>query len=269
MLSPGNADAFRTRVGLWARLAWPWMACVALLSAGCSIFMRDTPAPILTQATSTGDPATKAATLVVFLPGRGGSMADFEQQGFAEILRAARVQADVIAVDAHLGYYYKRTVIDRLRADVIEPARTRGYRRIVLVGVSLGGLGALLYERDRPGAVDAIVLLAPYLGDKAGLFERIDVAGGPRAWAIGRDPTEGGVEEMVWTFLGQRATALPPTWLLFGEEDRLAPGHRRLMTLLPSTRVIRRSGGHDWPTWRMLWQEVCLNSDLFAAEKGR
>ncbi|MBM3853777.1 MAG: alpha/beta hydrolase [Verrucomicrobia bacterium] len=181
----------------------------------------------------------------------------------------AGVHADTIAVDAHLGYYYHRTVIDRLRADVIEPARARGYRRIVLVGVSLGGLGALLYERDQPGVVGAIVLLAPYLGDKAGLFERIHSAGGPVAWAAGRDPGVGGVEELVWTFLGQRAAGLPPAWLLFGREDSLAAGHRMFAPLLPPARVISVSGAHDWPTWRGLWREVCVNSDLFAAEKTR
>jgi hypothetical protein len=126
-----------------------------------------------------------------------------------------------------------------------------------------------LYERDQPGAVNAIVLLAPYLGDNAGLFERIRSAGGPAAWAAGRDPGMGGVEELVWTFLGQRSTALPPTWLLFGTDDSLAPGHRMLTPLLRPARVHSVAGAHDWLTWRTLWLEVCVNSDLFAAEKTR
>ena len=75
-------------------------------------------------------------------------------------LRESGARVDSIAVDAHLGYYFQRTVIARLQADVLQPARQQGYRRIVLVGVSLGGLGALLCERDLPGSVDALVLAA-------------------------------------------------------------------------------------------------------------
>ncbi len=242
------------------------LTSAVLTLAGCSAFLRDTPTPIPTQATQLS-PAGPATTLVVFLPGRGGSMADFDRHGFIAALRDAGVSADTIAVDAHLGYYYKRTVIERLRTDVLVPARARGYRRIVLAGVSLGGLGALLGERDAPGLVDAIVLLAPYLGDKAALFEQIRAAGGPTAWAAGRDPTTGSVEEQLWTFLGNRSTALPPTWLLYGRGDSLATGHQMLATLLPPARVKTVTGAHDWPAWLSLWRGVCLDSELFAAER--
>lgn len=236
--------------------------------AGCSAFLRDTATPIPTRATRMS-PTVRATTLVVFLPGRGGAMEDFDRHGIIAVLREAGVNADTIAVDSHLGYYFKRTVIERLRADVLLPAREQGYRRIVLVGVSLGGLGALLNEREHAGAVEAIVLLAPYLGEKAGLFERIRAAGGPGEWAAGRDPQAGGVEEMIWTFLGRQAGALPPTWLLYGQNDSLAPGHQLLATLLPPARVLAVAGVHDWPTWRTLWRELCLHSDLFTMEKSR
>ncbi len=251
----------------WRKSGWLLLTSAALTLAGCSVFLRDTPAPIPTQATQFS-PAGRATTLVVFLPGRGGSMADFGRHGFTAVLRDAGVNADTIAVDAHLGYYFKRTVIERLRADVLVPARARGYRRIVLAGVSLGGLGALLGERDEPGLVDAIVLLAPYLGDQAALFERIRAAGGPAAWAAGRDPAAGSVEEQLWTFLGNRSAALPPTWLLYGRGDSLATGHQMLAALLPPARVKTVAGAHDWPTWLSLWREVCLHSDLFAAERA-
>jgi pimeloyl-ACP methyl ester carboxylesterase len=159
-------------------------------------------------------------------------------------------------------------VIERLQADVLQPARQQGYRRIVLVGVSLGGLGALLCERDLPGSVDALVLLGPYLGKDAGLFDGIIASGGPAAWAAGRDPQAGGVEEQIWTFLGTQSAGLPPTWLLCGRRDSLAPGHRLLAGLLPANRVATIDGGHDWPTWRTLWRDLCLHSDLFRAEKS-
>jgi len=238
-----------------------------LTLTGCNAFLRDTPAPIPTQATQVS-PAGPATTLVVFLPGRGGSMTDFDRHGFTAALHDAGVRADTIAVDAHFGYYYNRTVIERLHTDVLVPARARGYRRIVLVGVSLGGLGALLGERAQPGLVDAIVLVAPYLGKQAALFEQIKAAGGPAAWAAGRDPTAGSVEEQLWTFLGNRSAVLPPTWLLYGRGDSLATGHQMLAALLPPAHVRSVAGAHDWPTWLSLWRGVCLNSDLFAAERA-
>ena len=53
---------------------------------------------------------------------------------------------------------------------MIAPARARGYAGVWLAGASMGGMGTLLYERSRPGELDGLVLLAPYLGDR-GLLE--------------------------------------------------------------------------------------------------
>lgn len=248
-------------------LAQSGFAFALVTLTGCSLFMGETPVPIPTVASSLSATG-RADTLVVFLRGRGGSIADFEKEGMLSVLREARVKADTIVVDAHLGYYFKRTVIVRLQADVLVPAREQGYRRIVLVGVSLGGLGALLCERENPGSVDALVLLGPYLGEKDRLFDQIDLAGGPAAWAVGRDPQAGGVEEQIWTFLGTESAALPPTWLLSGQADGYARGHRLLAGLLPATRVATMPGGHDWPVWRALWRDVCFNSDLFQVERA-
>lgn len=194
-------------------------------------------------------------------------MADFEREGLIATMREAGVKADTITADAHLGYYFKRSILERLQEDVLQPARSRGYGRIVLVGVSLGGLGALLNERDHAGSVDTLVLLSPYLGKNARLFDRITAAGGPAAWATGRDPLGGGVQEQLWTFLGTRAAQLPSTWLLYGARDSLGPGHRLFAPLLPPAQVKVIDGAHDWPTWRALWRDLCLNTEVFRAEK--
>lgn len=256
-----SARPLALRVGLLV------LCLKVLLLSGCSAFLRSTPAPIPTRQTSLSA-AAPSSTLVVFLPGRGGSMDDFEREGIVTILRDAGVRADTVAVDAHLGYYFDRTIIERLQNDVLIPARKRGYKRIVLVGVSLGGLGSLLNERDHPGSVDALVLLGPYLGSKTSLFEKIATAGGPQRWADKREPLSGGVEEQLWTFLGSKSSMLPPTWLLYGDADRLGTGHRLLAGLLPSDKVFIGDGGHDWPTWRALWKNACMNSALFHEEKS-
>lgn len=195
-------------------------------------------------------------------------MEDFERHGLSGELSRAGVHADWISVDAHLGYYRERSVVDRLREDVIAPARARGYRRIVVVGISLGGLGGLLYERDQPGQIDALVLIAPYLGQNKTLFAEIAAAGGPVPWAAAHADAKGEVETELWAFLGRRHGSLPPTWLAFGESDRLAVGHRLLGPLLPGERVLTEPGGHDWMTWQSLWRRLCHHSTLFAEERS-
>ena len=239
---------------------------MAFLATGCSWVQRSTPTPIPTQ-TSRANNDQRADTLIVFLPGRGGRMEDFERNGFLSTLRTAGVRADTVIVDAHLGYYLKRTVIDRLASDMLEPARAQGYRRIVAVGISMGGMGALLCERERPHSLDAIVLLGPYLGDNRKLFASIRAAGGPKAWAAQRDLRAGEVDEQIWTFLGTHLSELPPMWLLSGKSDRLAEGQRMLAELLPSDRVRFVEGAHNWTAWKVLWREVCESSPVFAGER--
>ena len=166
--------------------------------------------------------------LVVFLPGRGDRAEDFEERGFLAAAREAGLDADVLAVDAHLAYYYKRVIMDRLWEDVVLPARARGYRRVFIVGISLGGLGALTRE--------------------------IETAGGLARWSGG--PSERDFRG-VWSFLRGYATgeARPPLWLAYGESDRYAYGHRLLASVLPGDRVLVTPGGHDWKAWDRLWRE--------------
>lgn len=255
-------------------VSWQRFACLArcglvlalaLAGGGCVYFPRATPRPLPVVPAVAASPAE--ATLVVFLPGRGDRMEDFEREGLVAAMRRAGVRADWVGVDAHLGYYLNRSVVDALREDILQPARARGYRRIVVVGVSLGGLGALLCARDAPTLVDALVLLAPYLGDRAAFFAEVERAGGPAAWAAGRPARAADVAAELWTFLGQHHARLPPTWLGWGESDRLAAGHRLLAPLLPGGRVRVIAGGHTWPIWRELWRALCEESELFAAEK--
>jgi hypothetical protein len=197
-------------------------------------------------------------------------MEDFTKRGMADEMTKAGVQADWIAVDAHPGYYRERSIVERLKVDVIGPARARGYSRIVVVGVSIGGLGGLLCEREEAGLVDGLVLVAPYLGQDEKLFAEIEAAGGPKVWAQGREqhePTDAELAEQLWIFIGSSYSRLPPTWLAYGTEDSLAGGHRLLGSLLPAERVKTAAGGHRWKTWKGLWSELCEDTDLFSAER--
>ena len=81
--------------------------------------------------------------LVVMLPGAYSVPRDFIDQGFVSRLHAQGFAVDVALADAHLGYAENGTLLERLRDDVIVPAQREGYRRIWLVGISLGGFASL------------------------------------------------------------------------------------------------------------------------------
>ena len=106
-------------------LTWPWAG--AACAAGCAWLPRE----------------RQASVLVVMLPGAYSVPREFIDQGFVSRLHAQGFAVDVALADAHLGYAENGTLLERLRDDVIAPAQREGYRRIWLVGISLGGFASL------------------------------------------------------------------------------------------------------------------------------
>jgi pimeloyl-ACP methyl ester carboxylesterase len=191
-------------------------------------------------------------TLVVMLPGIGDRPELFLSSGFVDGF--ADDAFDLLAVDAHWRYYSNGSVVRRLREDVIEPARARGYRNIWLLGVSLGGYGSLLYVDRFPNDVAGIILLSPYLGGRR-LLDRIDAAGGLTAWSgASRHPER---FERGWRSL-QRLCARDPSIVIlgFGSADRLAARYGPLLEALQPSQVYTAEGGHEWTTWTPLWSEI-------------
>ncbi|RYF74462.1 MAG: alpha/beta hydrolase, partial [Comamonadaceae bacterium] len=177
-------------------------------------------------------------------------------------VRERHLAADVMLVDANVSYYYDQTFIERLHSSVIAPQRARGYRSIWLVGISIGGFGALIHELARPGSVDGIVALAPYLGRRP-LGAEISKAGGLRVWKSPEGPPpDEEADRKLWPWLQQYAAAplstsgLPPLYLGYGLSDRFASNHRLLADALPAGHVFTTDGGHDWPQWSALWRKV-------------
>ena len=202
--------------------------------------------------------------LMVFLPGIGDVPEDFERNGLVQALRDSARPADIAVADVHFGYYVRRSVLERLRVDVIEPAKSCGYATICLVGISLGGLGALLYAMEHPADVQGLMLLAPYLGDPS-LVKEIEDAGGLKLWDA-RDVDVDDHPRKLWRWLKQCALSpdnckLAETYLGFGDRDSFAPGNALLAELLPEHTVFTVRGGHDWPTWERLWRMFLADRD--------
>src|SRR5438105_2460310 len=195
--------------------------------------------------------------LLIFLPGIGDVLEDYETNGFIEAVLQSRAPADMIVVDAHFGYYLRRAVIERLHEDVIKPAwAAGGYKKISIVGISLGGFGALLYASEYPGDLDALILLAPFLGHPP-TIAKIGAAGDLRQWQPANAPAETAYEQKLWLWLRCYADSpqeFPAIYLGYGESDQFASANRLLAGVLPRERVFTSPGGHDWRTWRRLWQ---------------
>lgn len=211
--------------------------------------------------------AERADTLLVFLPGVYDTPEDLVREGFVAAVRERQLPVDMVLVDAHVGYYTDESVERRLHAEIIAPARARGYRQVWLAGISLGGMGSLAYAEAYGAQVDGLILLAPYLGNR-GLQEEIRSAGGLDAWHASGSH-EGG-ERRIWHWLASLDTQskAPPIHLAYGNADRFAPSHRLLGERLPASRVLALEGGHDWPVWRTAWQTFLDRPDL-ASQFGR
>jgi hypothetical protein len=260
------------------KLSPAWMSAAllaALLFPGCYPAAK---IPIDTLRYGSGE-AKGPGLLVVFLHGNGDRNTVFNDEGFVEAVRAHSISCDMISVDAHIGYYVNGTILTRLKEDVIDPARTKGYARIWLVGNSLGGFGALSYAQKYPGEITGVVLLGPFLGERP-IISEIRHAGGLLKWEPGDIvlKTKEDTEKHVWAWfkehglsgpvrLGDKSRPkgqgdIPEIYLGYGTKDRFTYAQDYLASLLPAEQVISLDGGHDWPTWKKLWNQI-LDRNIF------
>jgi hypothetical protein len=155
-----------------------------------------------------------ARELLIFLPGIGDVLEDYESRGFIDAAHKSGVALDITVADMHFGYYVTRTAVERLRDDIILPAQADGYSRISLAGISLGGFGALYYAINHPDD----------------------------------EPRQ------LWCWLKRRADnggglKLPDFYLAYGLQDAFAAGNKLLGDLLPAGHVYTIHGKHNWTTW--------------------
>ncbi len=200
-------------------------------------------------------PAVPPDTLIVMLPGAYDPPEDFLEHGFGTILQEVCPTAGLLLVECDLTAFADGTLAGRLHDSVLGPARAAGHRRIVLGGISAGALTALIHADEHPDTVDALLLIAPYPGNRM-LSRQISDAGGLAAWTPAPLGAEDG-ELRGWRALqGLAAQAVPPVWLGFGENDRFASAQRMMAAALPLEHCVRIPGAHDWPTWAALWRRL-------------
>ncbi len=213
--------------------------------------------PVVHHAAANG----QADGLIVLLPGYGDSPEHFEQQGMVDIIRRVAPTFDIIAADAHFGYYRNLSIVDRLHTDVLGSRQNR-YQRVWLVGISMGGLGAASYAMEHPDVVERVFLLAPYMGDED-LISEVENAGGLARW---EPPNLSSIEDeeqrrfyRLWDWYKSYARpnpAGPDLMLGFGSDDKLRDGNQLLADVLPNEKVVRTPGGHKWEVWMPIFEAL-------------
>ncbi len=201
--------------------------------------------------------------LLVMLPGAGDRPQDLVGHGFVRALRERGLPVDVIAVDAHLGYYLDHSLSARLAHDIMAPARRGKNQRTWLMGISLGALGALVYAREHAAEIEGVVLLAPFLGARGTIAEVVG-AGGLARWqpgAIAHDDNDRLLLAWLKAY-GADDPGLPVIHLGYGADDRFASASAMLGARLRADRILVIEGGHNWATWIQLWQRL-LDRGLF------
>lgn len=222
--------------------------------------LGDSSLPISTELVPAPEPAAER-TLVIVLPGYGGDATDMKERGIAHAIHTAWPHADVLLGNATFAYYREGNIITRLHEDVVEPARRAGYRRIWIAGASMGGLGALLYEREYPGTLAGIVLFAPFLGDPW-VQQEVRLAGGVRSWEPGplpADVTHANVHRQIWKRVrawAERPELAKRVWVACGTDDFLRSASQLLATALPDGHFVEEPGGHTWKTWARLTRSI-------------
>lgn len=235
-------------------------ACLTL--AGC-VFPRAAKVPMDSISLPAAADA-RADTLIVFLPGAQEVPIDIVKEGFIEQVRARSIDADVMVIDSHIGYFLKRTFDVRIRTDIIEPARAKGYKSIWLAGISLGGFGSLMYSRIFPGEIDGVIAIAPFIAANDVLNEVID-AGGLVRWQPELPlKTDDYQRDLLLWLRGyqDRNAKRPQLYIGYGSKDGLAQFQTLIGTILPPDRLLAAPGGHDWPPWKQMWGDVLDRAPL-------
>ena len=229
--------------------------CLLLVLSGCYWRIAHEPMPYVTY----GDLGPeKARGAIVLLNGFADRPDDYEAHGFIPVLHKNAPGYDVIAPDAHFGYYNKNTLLPQLHENVIGPLVARGYREIWISGISMGGHGAVAYARAYPERIKGVLLLAPYLGP-GDVVREVAQAGGICKYTA-PDPvpqSRYGFAQANFAWLKEVLCARPTkvsVWVGVGDRDQAS--RELLRDALEPGHYIVLKGGHDWDVWTPALDEI-------------
>ncbi len=237
------------------------LAFLSLLG-GCAA-RGDVKKPIPTQLIPA--PQQPAQRVVVMLPGRGDRLDSLRRQGVARIIQQQWPDADVVLTGLTMPYYRAGIATTRLHDQVVAPLQQHGHRQVWLAGISLGGMGALLYDQAYPNQVHGMLLMSPYLGERA-IHKEIRGAGGLNAWSPGAVQPMGPdtFQHELWRYLKHWSDEPARTrtiWLAYGADERFRASIELAAPGLPSDHVIMLPGHHDWALWKPALHQLLQAGD--------
>jgi hypothetical protein len=238
------------------------LSLVAIFLAGCA-FPRPAKVP-MDSIVLQRDPAVRAKTLIVFLPGAQEVPQDIVTQGFVEQVRARNIDADVQVIDSHIGYFFGRTFDVRIREDIMQPARRNGYTSIWFAGISLGGFGSLMYPFIFPDEVDGVIAMAPFIASNSVLNEVIE-QGGLMRWQAPDNPPKSDYQRALLKWLkgyGDPAQKRPKLYIGYGSKDGWPQFRELVGDMLRPEQLLTAPGGHDWPPWKQMWADALDRAPL-------
>ena len=193
-----------------------------------------------------------APTRVLLLPAAYSAPEDFLRQGFGKAVKDRAMPVDLVFVELKLQHLTDRTLLRRLRHEIVLPARALGCRSLWLGGISLGGFVAIAYAERYLQEIDGLCLFAPYLGNHIVVGE-IERSNGVAGWTPG-ELADDDDERRIWRFIKEQRSRKWPLHLGFGHDDRFAGSHRLMAAALAPESADVVPGGHDWPAWLRLWE---------------
>lgn len=244
-------------------------ACVLLLAllllGGCAA-RGDVSRPLPTELLHAPRPATR---VVVMLPGRGDDLAGLQKQQVAQLIQREWPDADVMLVGLTMPFYTGGIATRRLHDEVMLPLQAHGYRQVWLAGISMGGLGALMYDHDYPDPSRGLLLLSPYLGD-SDVAAEVRAAGGLGAWQPGPPQPMGPTtytrelwrDFKQWPQHPQRTRNI---WLAYGSDESLRQPIELMSPQLPASHVRMLPGRHNWKLWKPAMIELLRAADASMA----
>jgi pimeloyl-ACP methyl ester carboxylesterase len=210
-------------------------------------------------------PSDMAPSQLILLPGAYMRARDFLTHGFVESVRRTGRPIDIVAVDTGMEAYLDGSIVEQLHEEAVVPSLANGARQIWLAGISLGGLGALLYAQARADLVQGLLLISPFVGTR-GMVAEVSRAGGFEAWQPPTGEAANGEHRLLQWLKTYRSdeSARPDIYLGYGKDDRFSASYRLLAGILPADRVVTADGGHDWETWIVLWEQLLRKTPFFA-----
>jgi putative tributyrin esterase len=209
-------------------------------------------------------PPNRKLSVVYLLHGGGGGFRDFSN--YSDVAQFAERDLLLVMPEGDDSYYTnsaerpKDRFEDYIAADLIQDVQKRfpvGTEREnrAIIGVSMGGFGALKIALKHPDLFDFAAGLSPAVDVPTRKFS----IKRPMQWRHHRSifgPFGGKIEQSNDVFLLARSAevaAVPYLFLTCGDKEGLLPPNREFATLL-AQRHFRHEfhvvpGGHDWNQW--------------------